>query len=349
MAKTVAQAFNEFLRNEVNLDSSKVTIARSSRNWLKNEIAKLPDKDSKFPVLCSEYNLDFGSFARKTKTNPLDDIDIMIGMSADGCTYTSINGDPENVILSIPESYTGPLSNYKHTVDGKTNTLSSWRVVNKFKTDLTLVHSYRKAEIKRNGEAATLKLESYPWNFDIVPCFHTLDQPGALFSNRYIIPNAKGDWRITDPRVDRERLIEINRKCNGHMLGMIRLIKQWNQYKYRVCCPSSYLLETMISNYYNALGAFEVLLIDSNMRVEIAKVFTYLSNNIYNWVEDPKGISGNINQMDLDVKSAIRSRLNLDISRINDANYYESIDFHEQSIKLWCDIFGVNFPSYNGN
>ena len=77
MATTVTGAFNTFQKDIVNLDSSTTINARSSRNWLLEQIAKFPDKNSNFPILYPDINIAFGSFARKTKTRPLDDIDLI--------------------------------------------------------------------------------------------------------------------------------------------------------------------------------------------------------------------------------------------------------------------------------
>jgi hypothetical protein len=44
MATTVTGAFNTFQKDIVNLDSSTSINARSSRNWLLEQISKFPDK-----------------------------------------------------------------------------------------------------------------------------------------------------------------------------------------------------------------------------------------------------------------------------------------------------------------
>ena len=88
MATTVTGAFNTFQKDIVNLDSSTTINARSSRNWLFEQIVKIPDKNSKFAILYHDINIAFGWFARKTKTRPLEDIDLMVGISADGCYYS---------------------------------------------------------------------------------------------------------------------------------------------------------------------------------------------------------------------------------------------------------------------
>lgn len=107
MATTVISAFNDFQKNIVNLDSTTSSTARSSRNWLLDQISKFPENNDNFPNLYPEIDIGFGSFARKTKTRPLDDIDLMVGIKADGCTYYERSWD--DIELKFPENYSGKL------------------------------------------------------------------------------------------------------------------------------------------------------------------------------------------------------------------------------------------------
>lgn len=86
MAKTVNEAFAEFIRDVVNLDPDTVTEARQSRDNLLDNIKEF-DGDSDFFKLYWEKRIQFGSFGRGTKCWPLDDIDYMVCLSANGCTY----------------------------------------------------------------------------------------------------------------------------------------------------------------------------------------------------------------------------------------------------------------------
>ena len=79
MASTVNTAFTEFLRDTVNLDADQTKDARSSRDWLIGQTNRLPDRFSDFPFLVDDYHLNYGSFARRTKIQPLNDIDLLIG------------------------------------------------------------------------------------------------------------------------------------------------------------------------------------------------------------------------------------------------------------------------------
>lgn len=344
MATTVIQAFDDFMKETVNLDQSRVAIARNSRNWLLGRIASFPENDTTFPILHDEYNLNYGSFERRTKTKPLDDIDMMVGIKADGCTYIETNVN--DVKIYFPDYYNGRLSAFKHTTSGKENTLSSTRVVNKFVKNLSEIDQYSKAEIKRTGEAATLKLNSYEWNFDLLPCFMTtVESNGRSY---YLIPNGNGDWKKTDPRKDRARLSSINQSCNGYVLNVIRALKYWNQRFYQTRLPS-YLLETMVGDYYqNEIYYSRSDQVSSFVDMEIIKVLEYLIDNIYLTVHDPKDITYNINDLSFEHQQSMRIRLSNTLEKAKQARQYESDEKQQEAIKKWREIFGDNFPSYTG-
>lgn len=84
MAFTVNNAFNEFLSKSVNLDPEKTKKARTSRDWLIQNFNSL-----EFDIA---NHIHFGSFARRTKIRPLDDIDIMVALTSSGIFYQKNHG-----------------------------------------------------------------------------------------------------------------------------------------------------------------------------------------------------------------------------------------------------------------
>lgn len=332
MATSVTAAFNEFLRDKVNLDSGQVKKARNSRDWLTGEIHKFPSKDSSFPELYSERDINFGSFARRTKKRPLDDIDMMICLSARGGTYHEYSHDNINITIN-PD-----VKSLKNLCDTFTNKLNSIKVVNKFVSALSGVPQFRKADINRRQEAAVLNLTSYDWTFDIVPCFFTQeDYYGKTF---YLIPNGSGNWKKTDPRIDRERVSSINQNNNGNVLNVIRIMKYWNK-RPTIPSMSSYLIENMILNCYEYRT-------DANQYVDVnlPEVFRYIRDNIFSTVQDPKGIQGNINTLSNEDKLKIYNRADLDYIRSYKARSLEDENKHKESINKWREIFGSEFPAY---
>lgn len=332
MVKTVNAAFDEFMKNSVNLDSERTKKARSSRDWLVDQILEFPDKDSDFPAIYNEKNIFFGSFARRTKKRPLDDIDMMIALKAQGCTYLEY---PDRIEITVPDTS----EQFKKLCNDNTSILNSKKLINLFVRNLKNVAQYENADIKRNQEAATLKLLSYEWNFDVVPCFFTTED--AFGRTYYIIPDGNGNWKKTDPRLDRDRTNNTNISKNGRVLGVIRATKYWNK---RATMPSmsSYLIENMILDYYESNYTETSQYVD----VELVNVFGDIKSRVYNTVNDPKNIQGNINTLTWDEKTKISNRASSDYEKAKEARKFEDEGKQEEAINKWKEIFGNEFPKY---
>ena len=329
MATTVDNAFAEFMKDTVNLDSDVTSTARKSRNNLIDNINRFSGNDDFFSVY-KEKNLKFGSFARRTKIRELDDIDLMLCLSAEGTrTYTEtadciyINGNDSDIS-------NGLLSN-------GTTYLNSTKVINRFISKLSDLNDYSKAEMHKNQEAATLKMKSYTWNFDIVPCFYAKE-------DFYLIPDGSGNWKKTDPRIDNDRTTEVNQKHNGKLLNLIRLVKYWNKRKVTLTI-GSYLLECMILNIYDNTDAKEHWWID----IEFENTLYALSQAVKNDVEDPKGIQGNINNFNSDARKKISDALYDAYSKAVEARSYEKDKKQKEAINKWREVLGSDFPKYTEN
>ena len=329
MATTVITAFNEFLSDTVNLKKSDTDNARTSRDWLIDQLNGF-EKDVNSPINYPEIHIGFGSFARRTKIRPLDDIDLMFGLSAEGCTHDI--HDDKIVMNSLDGTR---LKKFEHADSA---TISSISILNHFKAKLQEISQYQKSEIKRNKQAVTLQLSTKAWNFDIVPCFKsTVNSLGVSY---YLIPDGKGNWMKTDPRIDKERTTTINVNNNGNVLNVIRVVKYWQTTK-SFSNMSSYLLETMILNYYanrNDCPAYVDLALEG--------LFSYLSFTVLLPVYDQKNIQGDINTLSDDERTKISSKFTSEITKIREARNFERDNEHEKSINKWGEIFGASFPIY---
>jgi len=332
MASTVNQAFNTFKKNVVNLDTDISKTARNSRDWLLEQIANFKVKDNTFPVLYSDINIHFGSFARKTKIRELDDIDLMIGLSAQGSTYIERTDKIEIDVARVAND----LLNLCHD---NTSKLNSRKVINKFVSACSNIPQYSSAVIKRNQEAATLRLSSYTWNFDIVPSFMTTTNNAGV--SYYLIPDGNGNWKKTDPRIDRDRTSRINQAHNGNILDVIRVMKYWNRRPTMPTMPS-YLLETMILDYYDN----QTIAATQYVNFEFPEVITHIHNNIMSPVYDPKDIQGDINNLSNEDKTKIKDKAYSDYYKATDAIKLEQDGEMEGSINKWREIFGDSFPEY---
>ncbi len=329
MARTVNSAFEQFLRETVNLDPTEVEKARASRDFLVDQLKQLHNKSSSFPRVVEVQH--FGSFARGTKILTLDDIDIMAVLNTGAYrTVSESRSYSYNVVISYMQSLLTSFADSYGFVNSR-------KVLERLKNALASVAQYSKAEIHRNQEAVTLQLQSYPWNFDIVPALPY--PPCASEPDYYLIPDGNGEWKKTDPRIDAERIKRVNDRHGGLARPLIRLVKYWcYQNKLGI---RSYHLETLVVNLLNEF--FPVSSID----IGITNLFSMLSLTVQQSCPDPKGFSGNLDAyMSLSQKIRASVLFELHGNKAAEACHYAEWGQHKEAITRWQEIFGSKFPSY---
>lgn len=329
MPRTINGAFEVFMRDKVNLPTGKPTQARASRDWLLSNLNAFGKQQNNFPELYESKHMPFGSFARNTKKRPLDDVDILLCMNANGVVYSEIGS---TVYMTAPDS-AYPFNLLRSDSSGY---VSSTKVLNRIKSYLQNIPQYDKADIKRDGQAMTMKLRTYDWNFDIVPCFHTTpENDGRQY---YIMPDGKGNWMKTDPIRDQAYSTRINQSNNGNVLSVIRLVKFWNKRRCMVTAPS-YLLENLVLNYYEHNSASQW------PDFELPKVLRYISTAVYNRVVDQKGLLSDINTLSYEEKKSIGDKA-LEHSLMS----FEAVELENSNTPyafvLWKRVLGTEFPDY---
>jgi len=328
MALTVNSAFNEFHQNTVNLDPDRTKTARLSRDWLISQLKNLPNTIDSFPRLYDEKHIKFGSFARNVKIRPLDDIDLILTFSADGTTYTEYSYG-NYYTLHVPTENFNLLK-----LSSDDGILNSTKLINKIVTSISNISHYSNAEIHKRGEAATLQLSSYEWNFDIVPAFYSK-------AGFYLIPDGNGNWKATDPRVDQNNTTTVNQKHDERILQLIRTIKYW-QKRQTMPTMSSYLLEVIILSYFDNQSE-----ISEHIDVNLINFWNHFKSAIYSSIEDPKGFSGNLNNLSFEDQMKISVKTNIDLLIGVEAYKLETESFDNQkAINKWKQIFGGDFPTY---
>lgn len=328
---TLKQAQNKFMNEIINLDAMKASKARTSRDYLKDMIKKVSIVEEDVPNLYPEYHIDFGSFSRNTKIRPLDDIDMMFCFKGEGSHYNMLDDKSYEIVVPAESKTLSKLC-------GENSRLNSRKVIEKIKGKLLNIPNYNRADIKRNQEAITLKLNSYEWNFDIVPCFICTENGDS--EAFYLIPDGNGNWKKTDPRKDRERIRELNNYNLGNVYQLVRLAKYWNNYK-KFQSISSYLLENLVLEY------IESTVISADVFEEFENFLNYLKDKIFENVRDPKGIQSNLNDLDF------TSQFNVSTAAKRDAEILRNSKNHfymeEAKIKIYQQVFGPNFPNYGDN
>jgi hypothetical protein len=325
MATTVKQAFSIFTKDEVNLDPDRTKVGRSSRNWLIKQLNNLPAKEAGFPRVYTEKNIQYGSFARNTKINPLDDIDLILALSSEqGCYYSKNYSNDYSI--NVPQD----ASNLYALCDN--GVLNSRKVVNKLKSSLGKIEHYKLADIHRQQEAATLQLQSYEWNFDIVPAFYT-DR------GFYLIPDGSGQWKSTNPSVDQERINKANYRHNGNALQFVRTLKFWVR-QAQMPKMTSYLFENIIINFLDSHSPIN----STYHPLDLWAFWRTLEAEIYSAVMDPKGMQGNLNTLSYTEQNEV-SQYARKIHLLAAGAITADSD-PKQAIGIWRKIFGDDFPQY---
>ncbi len=336
MPYKVNACFEEFIKYQVNLDRERTKIARASRDNLLANLKELSNSGT-LPKLYSEKNLHYGSFARKTKIRPLDDIDLMVCLSAHGGHYLEIT---PNILYTIKMQ--DNLDIYDELKDEQGN-LNSRKLINRIIKGLSPLQDYKKAEIKRNHEAATLQLKSYEWNFDIVPCFYAKD-------NFYLIPDGNGNWKKTDPRLDNQQMDKVYTIVHGwnsnakDLQTFIRLMKYWKKENWSDSV-GSYLFEQLVLNFAQTRG------LKSDWQSNVRDCLLSLSKQILGSVSDPKGMQGDLNTLDVNSRRLQSQVAYSDYETSRKAIIEEVASdmikgTHEKAISLWNEVFGDGFKKY---
>ena len=82
------------------------------------------------------------------------------------------------------------------------------------------------------------------------------------------------------------------------------------------------------------------------VKLEIPDILHYIKNQIFDHVNDPKGIQGNINQLSAEEQDKISNRADRDYKKSLEARELEDKYLYKLSIEKWGEIFGSNFPTY---
>ena len=333
MPYTVNSAIRAFRSETVDLESTQTRTARASRDYLVRQVKVLAASDALFPRLAGDP-VHYGSFARRTKVRPLDDIDSMVVLDGTGTSEQSAWG--QGISVRIDRS-TAPLA----TFDDGGGFVSSVRVLNRMKAELSGLPSYQKAEVRRNQQAVVLNLTSYPWSFDLVPAVG-VEGFWSGQTDYYLIPDGSGHWMRTDPREDQERATRINGQHAGLFLPTVRLVKRWNTHGAHVKPTlGSYYVETLAGHVFDGAYAIE------SVQDGVSQFFSGAGLHLQSSCPDPKGLGPDLDaDVSWDTKQKVSAALGEASERLKYARFYEGEGDNASAIYWWGRVFGSSFPSY---
>jgi hypothetical protein len=288
------------LIEHIRLKQFEITNISSAKNRL-IRILNNEAKNGRIPP--SKYIFLTGSYGRKTKINPLDDVDIFYvmdyGMKENENEYlinTSFDfgykciecNDGDSIIGSILKAiFGGEEDNFCSAYMPYPNEkISSKKILELIKRGL--IKNYPNSEIRRNGEVVNVYLKTYGVGFDIVPAFYINNE------DYYLIPagGKSTKWKKSNPKKDEEILKKLNDKHNGKLKDIIRIIKYWFRKK-KIKSLRSYHLESicyyMFKNKKNSILTYENGLLHFYKYIGIKPYLTYLKS-----CPDPTNLSGDL-------------------------------------------------------
>lgn len=330
--QSVNYAFTVFREQVVDIAPDDSRKGRASREYLCEQLHNLHTKAPDLPEL-GRGCVPFGSFSRRTKVCPLNDIDMLLLLKGRGTRARKRPNQPYTYRVTLIDE-AAQLASFA----GLGGRIDSNKILFKLRTALPKMPNYSKAEPHKRHNAVTLKLRSYSWVFDIVPALAVTSSAGK--TSYYLIPDDKGDWIRTDPGVDQRNITRLNTAHGGMLVPTIRLLKYWNfrRHKPRL---GSYYFETLVLNVFERARCIE----DYPQAVEY--FFRNYSTALRQPCPDPKRLGPDLDaRMDRGTKRRVASAMKDAGEQAKQALIAARAGRDKDAFAYWRRVFGSEFPKY---
>lgn len=228
-ANSVSQSFEACLTDSVNIPEGIRGIASASQQNLRKFLQEECERDSGFPRVLRRADSDFlgGSFARHTKTRPLDDIDIYLPLDGAGLSYF-LHGTAQPYTVLTDGLPWNPLLTPRWA-NGQY--VSSTKLLDEFAA--VLKRRFPQTKIKPGGQAVGIQMTHGQTStkeglgYDVVPCFslRPTQQDDRPF---YLMPDGQGGWMRTNPRLDAAIADLLQEDHCKLFRKVVKLLKYWN-------------------------------------------------------------------------------------------------------------------------
>jgi|GEM_PF-1191188 hypothetical protein len=344
--QSVTAALESFIAKEIGIAKGMREQAATSQNALKDFLIAETDDDPTFPRVLQDNGATFlgGSWARHTKTWPLDDIDIYIPLDGLGLSYFEhgimqpYNVVTDNVLNSNPILDVGR----SRWMEG--NDVFSVKLIKEF--EKVLKRRYPNTKVKDSEQAVNVQMtygeteDEDGLGFDVVPCFY-LDPHNENELPFYLIPNGQNDWIRTNPKLDIIIAQELHEKNDKTYRKVVKLVKYWNERRFGTKF-SSYYVELAIMRYFrkqNTADTYFKALPRALMAGFEALLEAATAGDQPSWLlKAPDVPRGDLSDDDIDkIKKAVaRCRL---------AFLFEQAGSTDDALKQYAMVFGTLFPT----
>jgi hypothetical protein len=229
---------------EVNPKENAIDQANDCQDHLRGILANKLAEDSSLPFLLEREDFIFGSAVRKTKPAPIDDIDLMLVLDG-SMLFATENGQTTGTVFGSGKSY-NPVLNSVHLDDH--GFVSSQKILNRIREAVD--ETYSRSEIRKDGQAVNLWLESYGLGIDIVPAFKVSHY---LKGTHYFIPAGTGShmWQSTNPLVDLKLFSDEDQRLGGLLCSAARLMRRWNEFSNEKILSGFHVDALVLRSLYN--------------------------------------------------------------------------------------------------
>ncbi len=277
---TVNEAFEDLLTRQINITQAQREQGSKSHNYIRGLLDNKWQTHDRFPWLI-EGDFLSGSYGRGTKIYPLDDIDIMIVLDGHGLVPISGGQYLNAEVRGSGMDGSAITKHFDHN-----NLVSSTSVLEVFRD--ALKETFPTSEIKKDGQAVNVWLDSYDLGLDIVPCFHIVPRDGS--QDYYYIPMGAGSnmWKSTNPKIDHRISDALHARHDRKLKPVVKLLKYWNKTQnghrlrsYHVEVLAWYVFNTHPSKIGDYVAAIKYF-------------FDQASIMLVNYCDDPTKLGGHI-------------------------------------------------------
>lgn len=228
-AESISQSFEDMLTRTINIPDGIRSTASASQQNLRKFLQEECQRDSGFPPVLQKADSDFlgGSFARHTKTRPLDDIDIYLPLDGANLSYI-MHGAVLPYTVQTDGLQWNPLLTPRWA-NGQY--VSSAKLIQEFTA--VIKRRFPQTKVKPDGHAVSIRMThgqsstADGLGYDIVPCFSLRPQLKSD-SPFYLMPDGHDGWIRTNPRYDAE-MADILQESHGKLFRkVVKLVKYWN-------------------------------------------------------------------------------------------------------------------------
>ena len=145
---------------ETRLSQSQISAGAKSHQYIADVLKNRCDRDERFPWIVD--TILSGSYIRRTKPYPLDDIDMLVILDGTGLQEVRWGHPTGGVVRGLKQG--SPV----HAITDDNGMICPRRLLDRFRT--AIAETYPLSTVRKDGQAINVKLKN-GIGIDIVPCF----------------------------------------------------------------------------------------------------------------------------------------------------------------------------------